>query len=687
MTFTDLLNSFHIMPQFPPSAAREAAKMPPNVDESSLSGRLNLTEKQIITIDGDDAMDFDDAVSLETLESGNYLLGVHIADVSHYVKEGSAIDRSAFMRGTSIYLIDTVIPMLPFELSHGLCSLKPGELRLTVSVFMVITPRGRLESYRIENSYIRSNERMTYNNVSKILKGDKELCERYSKIVPMLQLMNRLAAVLKKKRLRRGSIEFVTHEALITLNKAGEPTDVHRYPIGVSNGIIEEFMLIANETVARHMNKNKIPCVYRVHEAPDPDKTAKLCTVLAGLGINLEFKAEMKPKDFQSVLKQAEDMECFSAVNYLTLRTMAKAKYSEKNLGHFGLAASDYCHFTSPIRRYSDLALHRMLKRSLKGELTKGELAHFKEFAIAASTTASTAEINATDAELKWKAAKKAEYMQNKIGEKYQGNITHITNSGFFVELENTVEGFVPARTLTDDIYTADENGISITGMKTKRSFSLGETVNIKVAAVDAEESKIDFEVTGLPLRCMARKGKRRQKGAELSKKQKQLLREIKQQNYELRREKSNTRKKADFEKSIFENSLTKVLANELLSLKKPSRSEKRFLSIMLSDFVAFACAPVYKNNLYGSNEFPLKNALLAAAAQSNSLFETISESFGISISAQHRKFLTEIVCAFLRHMNASMQSGEVGPKKRENEYEHLYKKHKNKLLKGEDTK
>ncbi len=398
MELIDVLSEYHIMPQFPPNVVKMAEHLPTQVDKSELRDRVDLSDLLAITIDGDDAKDFDDAVSLEILENGNYYLGVHIADVTHYVTENSPIDRAAFSRGTSVYLIDTVIPMLPFELSNELCSLKPNQIRLTMSVFMEIDSKGNVKDYKISKSFIKSHMRMTYAKVTKILDDNKKLCDEYAEIVPMLKNMKQLADILNKKRVQNGSIEFETHESKITLDKQGVPTDVCKYPITISNNIIEEFMLMANVTVARHLTGLKLPCVYRVHESPDFERIERLARVLPELGVDFRFKANMAPRDFQNILESVSSLDTCGVVNYLVLRSMSRAKYSEKNLGHFGLSFSDYCHFTSPIRRYPDLVVHRILKESLKGELLSNRLEFFKELAISASITASITETNAADA-------------------------------------------------------------------------------------------------------------------------------------------------------------------------------------------------------------------------------------------------------------------------------------------------
>ncbi len=677
MTFIELLSEYHIMPQFPPGAVRQAEKLPDEVGEADLKGRCNLTDTLTITIDGEDAKDFDDAVSLELMENGNYCLGVHIADVTHYVTENSPIDRAAFSRGTSVYLVDTVIPMLPFELSNELCSLKPGKIRLTVSVFMEITPRGKVEDYKICKSYIKSRNRMTYNKATKILEGDERLCGEYPHLVAMLHNMKRLAAILNKKRVRGGSIEFVTHESKITLDKTGKPIKVERYPITVSNNIIEEFMLICNVTVAKHLAAKGLPCVYRVHEQPDFERLERLQRVLPVLGVDFVWKPNMTPKDFQKILDSVTSLDTEDVVNYLVLRSMSKARYSENNLGHFGLAFSDYCHFTSPIRRYADVVVHRILKESLDGELSSKRRDFFKELAISGAVTASVTEVNAADAEYAWKNVKKAEYMADHIGEKHTASITHITANGFFAELSNTVEGFVPVRTLEDDLYVMNENGLSLEGMRTKRKFTIGDTVEIKVAAVDLERAKIDFEVSGTrPLLAQRRKSAAGRKTGkkELSRDEKRVLKKLKEESFEARQQKSDIRKKADIERSIFENAVTFEVLEILQDRFKFKKAEKSFVGVTVKDMAALVSLPVYRAHLYETSEISFKSALISASKNVKNTIGMLGESFGFS-TENEEKLAAEFVCAALRHLDVCMKNDAISYSKREKEYEALMKK------------
>ncbi len=675
MNFMELLNEYHIMPQFPPNVVRQAENIPAQVAESDLKDRVNLRDLLTITIDGEDAKDFDDAVSLEIMENGNFCLGVHIADVTHYVIENSPIDRAAFSRGTSVYLIDTVIPMLPFELSNELCSLKPNQTRLTVSVFMEIDNKGDVKDYKICKSFIKSHKRMTYSKVTKILENDKKLIEQYSELVPMLKNMKRLADILNKKRVKKGSIEFVTHESQIILDKNGVPTEVCKYPVTASNNIIEEFMLMANVTVAQHLAKNHLPCVYRVHEGPDFDRIERLAKVLPELGVEFRFKPDMRPKDFQNILESVSSLDSCGIVNYLVLRTMSRARYSEKNLGHFGLSFVDYCHFTSPIRRYPDLVVHRILKESLKGDVRPDRLEYFKELAISASVTASITESNAAEAELKWKDVKKAEFMTKHIGEKYMASITHITASGFFAELDNTVEGFVPARTIEDDLYMMTENGLALEGTRTKFRFTIGDRVEIKVVAADEDDIKIDFEVVGSrplkPLRCKKNKNGRK----ELSKEEKYVLKKFKANQREEKEQKKNDRSKADAEKYIFENAVTYELFELLDSKHKFKKSEKGFVGVTLRDLAAMIATPIYRASLFGSDEVTLENAVVSASMNVKNTFGIIYDSFGMDTDEELTDFAVRYVSKAVWHLADCMKLENINFTKRENEYDSIMSK------------
>ncbi len=669
MTFVELLNEYHIIPQFPPSVVKWTETVPGEVEEKDLSDRIDLTDKLIFTIDGDDAKDFDDAVSLEILENGNYYLGVHIADVTHYVTEDSAVDRAAFARGTSVYLIDTVIPMLPFQLSNELCSLKPGVIRLTVSVFMEINRFGKIVDYSIFKSFIKSKARMTYNKVTRIIEGDKNLAEKYSSLVSTINEMNRLAKVLNKKRVENGSIEFETHESKITLDKDGVPLTVERYPITISNGIIEEFMLAANVTVAKHLTKMELPCVYRVHEEPDFERIERLARVLPEIGIDFRFKPEMQPKDFQKILESVSSLDIESTVNYLVLRSMSRARYSEKNLGHFGLSFKDYCHFTSPIRRYPDVVVHRILKESLKGPINEKRLSYFKELAISASVNSSMTETNAAEAEIRWKDIKKAEYMSKHLGEKHMATITHVTSSGFFAELENTVEGFVPARTLEDDLYMITENGLSLKGSRMKHKFTIGDKVEIKVTEADIASGKVDFEVVGARPLKPQRSNKIKKKGKVLTKQEKRKLKEFKAEYREDRKQKNDLRDRANSERDFFENAIVYHLCGELAKRKRLTREEKGFIGVTIGDLAAILAMPVYRKYVFASGEVSFKNALITASKGAKNTMEILCDSLDIEKDKDLIKLSGEYAANALKHFAYALENEKGSFSKRANEY------------------
>ena len=593
MTLFDIFENYHITPQFPPAVQKQLKNLPDEVQEKDLKGRLDLTELLTFTIDGDDAKDFDDAVSLEKNEKGNYVLGVHIADVSHYATENSPVDRAAFARGTSVYLIDTVVPMLPFELSNELCSLKPNVIRLTLSVFMEISPRGALKSYSIHESYIKSAYRMTYKNVTEILNGNKELCKKYAPLIDVLRDMQKLSKILKKKREMRGAIEFVTRESKVTLDKSGHAINVEKYPIGESNSIIEEFMLIANETVAKHMSEKRLPAVFRVHEEPSEEKIERLLTTLPFLGINSALSEGRKPKDFQKIVKESKGMEKENIINYIVLRSMSKAQYSEVNKGHFGLAAKYYCHFTSPIRRYPDLITHRILKASIHRKLNEENIEKYMTAVMSAAVTSTATEINAADAEAEWKKIKKIEYMEDKVGEVFEGNISHVTANGFFVELDNTVEGFVAARTIEDDVYILLENKLALEGINTKNSYAVGDRVKVKVDFADSEAGLLDFLI------CSKKRTVKRRVN---TKAQSRAIREIKKESRELREEREKKRYRLDYAAEQAWVKANKDILKPFTDSIAVKKNELRFVRISFEDFWHISVSPIIREFSAGDN-------------------------------------------------------------------------------------
>lgn len=482
-----VIRSYGLREEFPMSVLKEARAVGQRLKPEDYTGRRDFRADKVITIDGDDSKDFDDAVSVEKI-IGGYRLFVHIADVADYVREGSKLDKEAYKRGTSVYLCDRVLPMLPEELSNGICSLNEGEDRLTLSVIMDIDNEGGVRTSEICEGVIRSCHRMTYGNVAKILDGDSELCEKYGDILPMLKDMEKLADILTYKRKKRGAIEFDLSESKIVLDESGKAVDVMRYPIYKSNKMIEEFMLAANETVAERFARIKAPFVFRTHEKPSPEKLETLLNFLSAVGVTFRGdRLSPKPSDFATLLKSVPE-NLKPVINRVTLRSMMKAAYEPENKGHFGLAAKYYCHFTSPIRRYPDLAIHRIIKDYLKS----GEncFKKYAVFATEASKQGSAREKVAESAERDVDDLKKAEFMSARIGEIYDGVISGVTEWGVFVELENSVEGLVRIGSLPDGNYVYNPDLLRLdSGSK---SFALGDPMRIIVFEVD--NSKITFK-------------------------------------------------------------------------------------------------------------------------------------------------------------------------------------------------
>lgn len=486
-----VLESQNIRYEFSDEIKDIAKTVPKEVDDWSKAGRLDLRHEQIITIDGDDAKDLDDAICVKKLPNGNYELGVHIADVSHYVTEKSPFDKEAYKRGTSIYLADRVVPMLPEELSNGICSLNQGVDRLTLSVIMEIDKSGKVVDHKIAESLINSTARMTYTNVTAILEGDKEKCCQYAHLVEHIKNMNELRSILNSRREARGSMNFNFDEARIVLDSDGKPVDIVKRERGISNNIIEEFMLIANETVAEHFYWLNIPFIYRIHEEPNSDSIKEFARFIAPFGYTIKHSGGVvHPKELAKLIKSLEGKKEELIISNVMLRSLMKAKYSNENQGHFGLASQYYCHFTSPIRRYPDLAIHRIIKLCLKGELNEEKYA---EFVMAASKHSSEAEIAAVEAERTVEDMKKAEYMQNFLGEVYTATISNVTSFGIFAALENTIEGLVRFSELTDDYYTYDEAKRQVVGERTGKVYKPGDNIKIQVARADSMSGKIDF--------------------------------------------------------------------------------------------------------------------------------------------------------------------------------------------------
>ncbi|MDO4274739.1 MAG: ribonuclease R [Eubacteriales bacterium] len=495
---TDILaivKSFGIPSEFPQRVTAQAERVPDHVLEADMAGRMDLRRLETVTIDGEDAKDLDDAISL-TKEGGIYHLGVHIADVSNYVQEGSALDREALKRGTSVYLADRVIPMLPERLSNGICSLNQGQDRLALSCLMDVDESGRVVSHRIAETIICVDERMSYTAVKGILEGtDAELKSRYGDLIPMFFRMKDLSAAIRSSRHHRGSIDFDFPESKIILNDAGRAVDIQPYEANVATRIIEDFMLLANETVAKEYCKDDIPFVYRTHENPDPEKVESLLTLLRNQGVKVQkAKEEISPKEIQEILASIEGMPNEPLISRLTLRTMKQAKYTTECSGHFGLAAKYYCHFTSPIRRYPDLQIHRIIKDNLRGRLARsGRTEHYQEILDEVARQSSVCERRSEEAERESDKLKKAEYMSYHLGEEFEGIISGVTGWGLYVELPNTVEGLVHVNTLRDDFYVFDQESYELRGDLTKKTYGLGQKVRIRVEDADTMLKTVDF--------------------------------------------------------------------------------------------------------------------------------------------------------------------------------------------------
>ena len=489
-----IIRAYGIPFEFPEKVVEEAKNAPKEVLPSDFEGRRDLRSLKMVTIDGEDARDLDDAVSLELLPSGLYRLGVHIADVTHYVREGSELDNEAVARGTSVYFPDRVIPMLPRELSNGICSLNANVDRLAFSVLMDIDTNGRVVSHEIFDSVIHVRERMTYTNVYKILEEDDgELKERYKDFLQDFYKMRELAQVLKSRRTRRGSVDFEFDEAKIIVDQSGKPIEIKRYKTNIANGIIEEFMLLCNEVVSEHFYWIGVPFVYRIHEDPDPEKMENLNTVLGTFGYRLKGYRDVHPKALQEIIKLIKGKPEEKAINMIMLRSLQKARYSDVHDWHFGLAADYYSHFTSPIRRYPDLIIHRIMKEQIKGKLNEKRTSHYKMLLPDIARSSSERERAAQDAERDCEDLKKAEYMKDKVGEYFDGIISNITSFGMFVELENTIEGLIRISSLEDDYYIFDERSLSLIGERTRTTHRIGDHVRVQLVKSSPESRQIDF--------------------------------------------------------------------------------------------------------------------------------------------------------------------------------------------------
>lgn len=490
-----VLRKYGISQEFPQVVIDEARSLIPGITGDEIARREDFRTKTVITIDGTDAKDLDDAVCAERIDGG-YELSVHIADVSHYVRENSPIDAEAFRRGTSVYFTDRVVPMLPVELSNNICSLNPHTNKLTLSVVMEISDDGELLSHRVVEGVISTAHRMTYDTVDKILLGDSETCAEYADIKDNILLMRELADILKTNRKKSGSIDFDFPETKIEVDQNGKPTNVYKYRTGVSNGIIEEFMLMANRTVAEAFYWLEVPFIYRIHEKPSADKIANFNSFLANMNMRIKG-SEPHPMEFARMLAEIRGTEREMLISKVMLRSLMKAKYSDSNEGHFGLAFRYYCHFTSPIRRYPDLAIHRIIKEYINGGLDADRAQHYAKFVTAAAKKSSEAEINAMQAEREVEDMKKAEYMCAHIGEEYDAIISSVTGFGFFAELENGIEGLVRLADMRDDYYHFNETSYTLIGERSGKTYKIGDKVRIIAAAANPSLRQIDFYPSG----------------------------------------------------------------------------------------------------------------------------------------------------------------------------------------------
>lgn len=490
-----IIREYDLPVDFPEDVYKQIENLEMEVLQKDREGREDFTGYKTVTIDGEDAKDLDDAISLDILENDNFLLGVHIADVSHYVRENTPLDKEAYKRGTSVYLVDRVIPMLPHKLSNGICSLNPHEDRLALSCIMEINHKAEVVNHRVVKSVIHSDKRMTYTAVREVLEEKTPaLLEEYVDFVDMLENMNRLRILLSEKREKRGSVNFDLPESKIILDENGKPIDIKPYERSIATNMIEEFMLICNETIAEDFFWQEVPFLFRSHEIPDEQKLQKMEDFIRNFGYHLKgSKDDIHPKAIQQMLLKAEGKDEERIITRVVLRSMKQARYTAENGGHFGLAAKYYCHFTSPIRRYPDLQIHRIIKWILDGQMTEKKQKSLNKVMPDVAKQCSMRERTAEDAERATDDLKKAEYMADKIGMEYEGIISSLTSWGIYVELPNTVEGMVSLQSLEDDFYIYDEENMIIYGEHSNKKYMLGQKVNIIVTKVDIELKNIDF--------------------------------------------------------------------------------------------------------------------------------------------------------------------------------------------------
>ncbi len=489
-----IIRSYDIPEQFPGGVLREADSIPLEISSAEYKNRADLRDMNIVTIDGADAKDLDDAVSVERLKNGKYRLGVHIADVAHYVTEKSLLDKEAYSRGTSVYFLDRVIPMLPERLSNGICSLNPGVDRLTLSVLMEIDSLGNVCDYEIYESVIRASERMTYSDVSDILeKSDPALMERYEYLLDDFRAMEELYRILNAKRVERGSINFEFDETKVLLDEKGKPKDIIKVERRTADRIIEEFMLVCNETVAEHMYWLGVPFMYRVHEEPDPEKIEAFNKFIYNFGYSIKGIKKVHPKTLQGLIARVKGKKEERVINTLMLRSLKRARYFQESLGHYGLATIYYCHFTSPIRRYPDLVVHRILKETLKGPLKEERIEFLRGFVERAAMQSSERERAADEAEREVEDMKKVEYMADRVGEEFDGIVSGVIAFGIFVELDNGIEGMVPVSYMVDDFYHFDEKSYMLLGERTRKTYRIGDSVRVQVLKANPDEKKLDL--------------------------------------------------------------------------------------------------------------------------------------------------------------------------------------------------
>ena len=519
-----IVKAFGLAESFPNEVMDEVEKIPSEVSSADWAGRMDIRDWQMVTIDGEDAKDLDDAITLRK-EGDIYKLGVHIADVTNYVKEGSPLDKEALSRGTSVYLVDRVIPILPHALSNGICSLNAGVDRLALSCFMDIDSKGNVIGHKIAETVVNVSRRMSYTSVKKILEDkDPDEIKEYEELVPMFELMEELAQILREKRRKRGSIDFDFPESKIILDENGKAIDVKPYDRNTATKIIEDFMLIANETIAEDYFWQELPFVYRSHENPDPEKIMKLGIFINNFGYSIKIgQDEIHPKELQKLIEKIEGTPEEALISRLTLRSMKQAKYTVTGDGHFGLAAKYYCHFTSPIRRYPDLQIHRIIKENLRSGISEKRIKHYDRILPDVALRSSMMERRADEAEREVDKMKKAEYMSQYIGHTFEGVISGMNTWGMFVELPNTVEGMIHVTSLHDDYYFYDEERYVMVGESTNKTYKLGEKVEVRVTGVDKLLKTIDFEIAsdegeaGLEKKP-AKSGKRKRKAAASAK-------------------------------------------------------------------------------------------------------------------------------------------------------------------------